>query len=152
MKAWKFKVKSNSQGIIKKLDSALGSADGFVFNTDQVKNDTITFKLRQRVLYAYQMILRNKIIVNGKIINTDTENETDVEISFTQHFLISLYVSIFWCSGLLAIILGLIISATMFILGGILLGVGIALWFYVQKRFESNMQKYKTLISEILEL
>jgi len=88
MKAWKFKVKSNSQGIIKKLDSALGSVDEFVFNTHQVKNDTITFKLRQRVLYAYQMILRNKIIVNGKIINTDTENETDTDTK-TYHLVLN---------------------------------------------------------------
>jgi predicted RND superfamily exporter protein len=98
------------------------------------------------------MILRNKIIVNGKIKKTDTENESDVKISFTQHFLITLYVSIFWGSGLFAIILGIIIDATMYIPGGILLAVGIALWIYVHKRFERNIKKYKTLISEILEL
>lgn len=38
----------------------------------------------------------------------------------------------------------------MFILGGILLILGIALWIGVQKKFEKDVQKYKTLISEIL--
>lgn len=150
MKAWNFKVKSNPQEIIKKLKSALGSVDGFVFNMDHDKNDSVTFKIRKRVLYAYQFILFNQIIVNGKILKTGTENKTDVEISFTQHFLTTLYVSMYCGFGLFAIILGISRSATMFIVGGILLVVGIALWIDVQKRFERNVQKYRTLISEIV--
>lgn len=152
MKTWNFKVKSNPQEIIKKIDSALGSVDGFVFNTDHDKNDSVTFKMRKRVLYAYQIILRNHIIVTGKMLKTDTENETDVEISFTQHFLTTLWVSIYLGFGLIAIILGISRSAAMYIPGGILLAIGIALWIDVQKKFKKDSQKYKTLISEVLEL
>ncbi len=152
MKAWNFKVKSNPQECIKKLDSALRAVDGLVFYMDNDKNDTVTFTVRKRVLYAYQMILRNHIKVNGKMLQMDTENETDVEISFTQHFLITLYVSIFWISGLLAIISGISSIATMYIIGGLLIAVGFALWIYLQKEFARNIQEYKTLFSKILEL
>lgn len=55
MKAWNFKVKSNPQEISKKLDSALGSVDGLVFNMNHDKNDSVTFKVRKRILYAYQI-------------------------------------------------------------------------------------------------
>jgi hypothetical protein len=153
MKTWNFKVKSNIQEIVKKLNSAFGLGDGFVFNMGHDKNDTVTFKVRKRVLYAAtQILLHNKIIVNGRMLKTDTENETYVKISFTQHFLVPLYVSIFWGFGLFAIILGISSSAAMYIPGGILLAIGIALWIDVQKKFERNIQKYKVLISEILEL
>ena len=152
MKAWNSKVKSNPQEIIKKLDSAFGSVDGFVFNMDHDKNDSVAFKVRKRVQDALQVIHDNQTIVNGKMLKTDTENETDVEISFTQHFLRRLYVSIYLVFGLLAIILGISSSATIFIIAGILLAVGIALWIVVKKKFERDIQKYKTLISEILEL
>jgi len=61
-----------------------------------------------------------------------------------------LYVSFSWCLGLLLIILGISSSATMYIFGGIFLAIGIALWKEEQKSFKKNIQKYKTLISEIL--
>ncbi len=152
MKAWNFNVKSNPQKIIKKLHSALGSVDGFVFNMNHDKNDSVTFKVRKRSLNYLNFIRENQIIVNGKILKTDTENETDIEISFTQHFLTILYVSFFWSLGLFAIIFGINSRATMYIYGGILLAIGIALWIDVRKNSERNIQKYKTLISEILEL
>lgn len=152
MKTWNFKVKSNPQEIIKKLDSALGPADGFVFNMDHDKNDSVTFKVRKRVLYGPQIIFRNHIIVNGKMVKSDTENETEVEISFTQHFLTKLDASVYLGFGLIIIILGISRSAILYIPGGILLAIGIALWIDVQKRFGRDIQKYKILISEILEL
>ena len=148
MKAWNFKVKSNPQEIIEKLDDALGSVKGFVLKMDNDRNDLLTFKLRKRAL---TYIRYNQIIVNGKILKTETENETDLEISFSQHFITILYVSFFWSLGLIAIILGISSSATMYIFGGIFLAIGIALWKEEQKSFKKNIQKYKTLISEILE-
>jgi len=147
MKAWNFKVKSNPQEIIEKLDDALGSVKGFVFKMDNDRNDSLTFKLRKRAL---TYIRYNQIIVNGKILKTETENETDLEISFSQHFITILYVSFFWSLGLIAIILGISSSATMYIFGGILLVIGIALWIDAQKNFKKDIQKYKALISEIL--
>ena len=150
MKAWNFKVKSNPQESIKKLNSAFGSADGFVFKMDHDKNDSVTFKVRKRSLNYLAYIRENQIVVNGKILKTDTENETNLEISFSQHFLTILYVSIFVSLGLLAIILGRSSNAAMYLFGGILLAIGIALWIDVQKNSKKDIQKYKTLISEIL--
>ena len=152
MKTWNFKLKSNPQEISRKLDSGLRSADGFVYNMDHDKNDSVTFKVRKRVLYGLAIIDYNAIIVKGKMLKTDTENETDIEISFTQHLLTRLYVSIYLVFGLLAIILGIRGSAVIFIIAGFLLAVGIALWINIQRKFEQDIQKYKTLISEILEV
>ncbi|NLD49259.1 MAG: DUF423 domain-containing protein [Clostridiaceae bacterium] len=152
MKVWISQTKSNPDEITKKLDSAFGSVKGFIFRSDHDNNDSVTFKIRKRVLYAYQMILRNHIIIKGKMIQADAKNETNIEISFTQHFLITFYVSIFLVLGLLSIIFGIIFSATLFIPAVILLVAGITLWIYVHYRFKSDIQKYKTLISEILKL
>lgn len=152
MKAWNFKVKSNPQQIFKKLNSTLGSADGFVFNMDHDKNDSVIFNVRKRVIYPDQILHRNRIIVNGKMLKTDTKNETDVEISFTQPIVITLILFIFFGLGVFAIIVGISSSASTYIPGGILLAVGIIFWIAVQKKFEMDIQKYKILISEILEL
>ncbi len=154
MKKWNLKVKSNVQEIIKKLESTLGSFDGFVFNIDNDKNDSVTFKVRKRGLYAFYLMFINKIIVNGKILKTDTENETNIEISFTQYFLWKLVIFTHMFLGLgflIAILLGISSNVYMFIPGGILLSVGIVLWIGVQKKFKKDIQEYKTLISEILE-
>jgi hypothetical protein len=97
-------------------------------------------------------MLRNHIIVNGKITQTDTENETNVEISFNQHILNILEVSIFLVLSPLAIIFGIITSnPTASIFGGILLVVGIAYLIWIKKEFVRNVQEYKALFSEILK-
>ena len=154
MKAWNFKVKSNVQEITKKLDATFGSVDGFVFNIDNAKNESVTFKVRKRGLYAFQIMFVNKIIVHGKILKTDTKNETNIEISFTQYFLWKLIIFTHMFLGLgflIAIITEISSSAYMYIPAGILLAVGIVLSIAVQKKFEKDIQEYKTLISEILE-
>lgn len=153
MKTWKFKVKSNPNETSEKLKSALKSVDGFVFNVNRDNNNSVTFKVRKRILYAWYMVFQNWTIVNGKLLKMDTEDKTDVEISFDQHFLIKLIVSIHLLLGLgllVAIISGINSSAYMYIIGGILLALGIILWIGVQKKFEKDTQKYKTLISQIL--
>jgi hypothetical protein len=153
MKEWNFKVKSNIQEIIKKLDATLGSADGFDFSRDKGENDSITFKVRKRGLYAFYLMFINKIIVNGKLLKAGSENETNIEISFSQYFLWKLvvYTHVFLGLGFLIILIsGIISSAYMLIPAGIFLAVGIILWFAVQKKFAKDIQEYKTLISEIL--
>lgn len=156
MKQWNFKIKSNTKDISEKLESALTPADGFVLNIKKVKNDSLTFRLRKSGLYAFQVIYQNRIIVNGKIIKTSRKNETDLEISFTQDFLTKLIIFIFIISGLsvslTAIISDINNNSTMLIVGGILLIIGIGLWFDINRRFEKNIKKYKKLISEILVL
>ena len=154
MKKWNFKVKSNSQDIIKKLNSSFGSDNGFVFNIDSSKNDLITFKVRKRGLYAFQIMFVNKIIVNGKILKAVTENETNIEISFTQYFLWKLIIFTHTLLGLgflIAILLGVSNSAYLLIPAVIFLAVGIVLAIAIQKKFEKDIQEYKTLISKILE-
>lgn len=154
MKAWNFKVKSSPQEIIKKLESTLGSAKGFVFNIDNSNNDLVTFKVRKRGLYAFYLMFINKIILNGKILKTDIEDETNIEISFTQYFLWKLVIFTDMFLGLallVAILLGISNNPSLLILGTILIGVGVVLWIAVQNKFENDIQEYKTLISKILE-
>ena len=55
----------------------INSVDGFVFDVEN-DNNSVTFKVCKRILYAFQTIFRNHIIANGKITHTDTENESDV--------------------------------------------------------------------------
>lgn len=153
MKKWNFKVKSNPNEISKKLQSSLASVDGFVFNMARDKDNSVTFKVRKRILYAWYMIFQNWTIVNGKLLKTSDENKTNVEISFTQHFLIIMIIFTHILLGLgwlIAIISGISSGASMHIVGGILLASGIVLWITIQKKFERDIQKYKTLISEIL--
>ena len=82
MKRWNFKIESNSQEIITKLESVLGSVDGSVFNISHDENDSVIFSFRKRVQYPEHILFRNKVIVKGKIIKTDAENESIVELSF----------------------------------------------------------------------
>lgn len=155
MKQLNFKVKNNTEDILKKLEAALRPVDGFVLNIEKVKDDSVAFRLRKPGLYAFQVIFQNRIIVNGKIIKTNTKNETDLEIAFKQDFLTRLIIFICILSGL-ALCLTAMISeinnnSYMLIIGGVLLVIGIALWLDIHQRFEKSIQKYKTLISGILE-
>ncbi|MGD2034563.1 MAG: hypothetical protein PVF73_05865 [Bacteroidales bacterium] len=152
MEIWNFNIKSNPKEISKKLESAL--VDRFVFNINRDKNNSVTFKVRKRILYVWYMYFHNWTIVNGKLLKTDTENKTNVEISFSQHWFIILiiYTQMLLGLGLLIpIISGISSSTSLYIPGGILLAVGIVLWIVVKKKFEKDIQKYKALISEILE-
>lgn len=154
MKKWNFKVKSNVQDINKKLDATLGSFNGFIFNRDHDKIESATFKVRKKGLYAFNLMFVNKIIVNGKILKTDIENETTIELSFTQYFLWNLIIFTHMILGLgflIAIISGIGSNPYMYILGGLLIGVGIMMWIAVQNKFKKDIQEYKTLISGIFE-
>lgn len=153
MEKWALKVKGNTQEIINKLNSALESADGFVYNMNQDKDDSAVFNMHKRVKYPDQILHRNRVNVNGKIIQTDTNNETGLEIIFSQHIFMKLTVWSIIISGLglIAIISRMSINPSMYILAGILLAVGIIFWFTLQQKFAKDIQKYKTFISEILE-
>jgi hypothetical protein len=151
MKAWNFKTESNPTDISKKLESKLGLDKGFVFSVDNDKKK-ITFKIRKRILYGWYWAYQNWTIINGKLLKIDTEDKTNVEISFNQHFLIRLIMFTHIFLGLLiAIISGISNSNSLYIFGGIILVLGVFLWVALQRKFERDTQKYKTLISEILE-
>lgn len=152
MDKWNFNIKGNVHEISMRLESRLASADGFVFNLNSEHNSA-SFKLHKRGLYAFYLIFLNKIIVNGKILETATENETNLEISFKQYFLWKLIVGIHSLLGLallLAIILKAGNSLFMYLLVGIVLSMGIILWVTVQNKFKKEVQEYKILITEIL--
>ncbi len=152
MKIWNLNIKNNPKEICEKLEATL--IDRFVFKINRVKNDSVTFKLRKRILYVWYMYFHNWTTVNGKLVSTDTENKTNVEISFTQHWFITLIIYAQMLLGLgllLSIILGVNSSTSLYILGGILLALGIVLWIIVKKKFEKDIQNYKALINEILE-
>ena len=154
MKAWNFKVKNNPTEISKKLEITLGSDNGFLFDTENDENNSITFKIRKRILYVWYWAFQNWTIITGKLIKTDTEDMTNVEISFNQHFLIRLiiFTYIFLGLGLLiAIISGISNNTSMYIFGGATLLLGIILWFAMQSKYTRDVEKYKTLISEILK-
>ena len=154
MKAWNFKTESNPTDISKKLESKLGLDNGFVFSVNNDEKKSITFKISKQILYGWYWAYQNWTIINGKLLKIDTEDKTNVEISFNQHFLIKLimFTHIFLGLGLLiAIISGISNSNSLYIFGGIILVLGVFLWVALQRKFERDTQKYKTLISEILE-
>ena len=155
MKAWKFKLAISPTEISEKLDSKLKSIGGFVFSMNHQKNKSMTFELRKRFLYVWYMAFQNWTVVKGELSKNDSENETNVKITFNQHFFIKIiiFTHLILVLGLIiAIISGISVNATMYIVGGALLALGIALWIAVQRKFEKDIHKYKLLISDIFEL
>ena len=155
MKKWNFKIKNNPKEISKKIESALESVNGLVFNLNHDKSNLVTFEMRKRILYAWYLFYLNSIVVNGKLSKTDIENETDVEISFNQHFLWKLVIFTDMSIGLSILIVAISgenRSVSTYLFGTIILAIGVILWLGVQKKYERNIQEYKTLISKILEI
>ena len=153
MKIWNLTVKSTPKEISDKLESAL--IDRFVFKINQDIDNSVTFKLRKRILfYIWYMYFHNWTIVNGKLLKVDTAKKTHIEISFAQHWFIMLIIYSHMLLGLwfiIAITFGFSSSTTLYIPGGILLAIGVVLWFVVKMKFKKDIQEYKALISEILE-
>ena len=100
------------------------------------------------------MYFHNWTIVNGKLLKVDTAENTDVEISFTQHWFIILIIYSQMLLGLgfiIAIFLGFTSSTSLIIDGGILFALAVILWIVVKMKFRKDIQEYKALISKILE-
>lgn len=153
MKTWNFKTKNNPSDISKKLESKFGLDNGFVFSLDSNKTESTIFKIRKRILYGWYWVYQNWTIINGKLLKTDQEDMTNVEISFGQHYLIRLMLMAHILIGLgilVAIPFGASNSTAMFIFGGVILVFGVSLWVALQQKFKKDIQKYKTLISEIV--
>ena len=153
MKKWNLKVRRNPQDISNILESAFKSVDGLLFDINRGGKNSINFKMRKRILYAWYLPYVNSIIVNGKLSTTDNKNGTDVEILFNQHFLWNLVIFIHIILGLgfiTAIIIEESSNAFTYLFGAVILALGIFLWVKVQKKYERNIQEYKTLISETL--
>ncbi|MEQ8910167.1 MAG: DUF423 domain-containing protein [Vicingaceae bacterium] len=154
MKAWKFKLKRSPIEIGERLESELKSIGGFVFNMNHENNESVTFKMRKRILYAWYIAFQNWTVVKGELINNDTENETNVKITFNQHFFIRLIIFthvLLVFGSLMAIILGIKVNASIYIIMGLLIVLGVVLWFAIHRKFEKDIQKYKSLITKIFE-
>tara|TARA_R100000935_G_C2824439_1_gene161520 strand:+ start:192 stop:656 length:465 start_codon:yes stop_codon:yes gene_type:complete len=152
MKKWNFKVKSDPKEIGKKLESSLGEANRFVLSLDKEKINSINFKIRKRMLLAFEINTQNNIIVNGTISKA-SHNNTNVEVSFSQHPLAKLlmYGHIVLGLGFLAgIILKLGNNSVMLLVGLLLIAIGILLAIHLKKSFDKNVQEYKKLIAEIV--
>ena len=156
MEKWNFIIKNTPKNISEEIESKLESLNGLVYNVKHDKNESITFQLRKRIRYAWYLIFLNSIVVNGKLSKTAVINETDVEISFNQHFLWKLVIFTYIMMGL-GIFVAIIGDqnnqnhTSMYLFGALLIGLGIILWISVRKKFRVNVQEYKTLISGMLE-
>lgn len=154
MKTWNFQVKNSPKEISEKLQSSLGNANKFVLNLNNDRINPVKFKIRKRLLLAFEINVQNNIIVNGKFLKAASKKGTNVEISFNQHPLakLLLFGYIILGVGLLAgIILELNNNSTLYITTGVLLIIGFLLAIQLKKNFDKNVQEYKKLISEILE-
>ena len=155
MKTWKFKSKSSPEEISKKLAGELKSIGGFVLDMNLRNNKSVTFKVRKRMLYAWYLAFQNWTVVKGKLLKDDSENRTQVEISFNKHFFIKMIIFthiIFGLGFLIAIISGKHVNTADYVIVGTLLVLGIVLWIAIQRKFERDIQKYKLLISDIFEV
>ncbi len=153
MKNWNLKIKSDPQDVSNNLESTFKSVDGLLFDINRSEKNSIKFKMRKRILYAWYLPYVNSIIVNGKLLPTDNQNGTHIEILFNQHFLWKLIIFIHIVLGLgflTALILDENSNAYYYVFGAIIFGLGIFLWVKVQKKYERNIQEYKTLISKTL--
>ncbi|GAA4327312.1 hypothetical protein GCM10023115_24800 [Pontixanthobacter gangjinensis] len=154
MKNWNFQVKNSPEEISEQLKSSLENAKRFAFDMKNNKYNLINFKLRKRLLLPFEINLQNNIIVNGKISKTSSGNETDVEVSFSQHPLSKLimYGHIILGLGFLAaMVLEYSNNFYTYLIVGILLLIGVLLGSHLKRNFDKNVQEYKKLISEILE-
>jgi hypothetical protein len=101
------------------------------------------------------MAFQNWTVVKVELLKKDTENETNVKITFNQHFFIRLiiFTHIFLILGILiAIVSEINVNASIYIIVGTLVALGLVLWFAIQRKFEKDIQKYKSLITEIFEI
>ncbi|MGI0105141.1 DUF423 domain-containing protein [Salinimicrobium sp. WS361] len=154
MKDWNFQVNTSPEEISKKLESSLGDRNRFVFKTSREKIDSVKFKIRKRLLLAFEVNVQNNIIVNGTILRREPNTATNVEISFTHHPLAKLlmYGHVILGLGLLAgIIFELNSSSYVYLVVAILLITGILTGMHLKSNFNKNVEDYKKLIGEILE-
>lgn len=151
MKKWSFYIERNPQETVEILESAL--IDRFVFTINRDRDDSVSFKLRKRILYIWYMYFHNWTIASGKLNKTETADKTNVEVSFNQHWFILLIAYSQMLLGLgfiIAIISGF--SASSILPGIILLALGVILWIVIKMKLKKDIQEYKSLIYNILEI
>ncbi|UKM63720.1 DUF423 domain-containing protein [Flavobacteriaceae bacterium GSB9] len=152
MKKWHFKTKNSPKTIGQSMENALNSVNGLVFNMKKGENDSVMFNFRKRILYPWYLFFLNSLVVRGKLTKSETDYETHVEISFKQHFLWVLVIftnMIVGLAVLIAVISEKNSSTYVYLIGGLIITIGIILWIRIQKKYVANIQEYKDLISKI---
>lgn len=152
MKNWSFKINKEPQQIIEQLKSEISKSAAFTLNINEKENEVLSFNLRKRIQFGEQILHRNLVIVTGKIYRIDKENFSEVEIVFKENLLVIFSKIILFGLGLIAILTGLLNSNSFIIPGIIFLAIWVVLWFSSNKKFKDNSEKYRVLISELLEI
>ena len=156
MEKWSFKVRNSPKGISEKLYSSFGELKNVVLDVNHEEKSG-EFKVRRRMFFMYGISDTTNIIINGKTLKTPTDNETNIEISFTQSLIGKLLVYGHIVLGL-GFIIGLIlksdINSYIFTAGGIVLTIAAVLGLHkmAQDNFNKHVKEYKTLFSRILEV
>lgn len=149
MEHWNLKINKSPDEVIQRLESELHAIGGFVFD----KKNSSAFSFRKRVLYAWYLAFQNWTTVDGILSTAKNDTTTNVKISFQQHFLIRLIIATHLVLGL-GLILGLFMSTnngfSSYILGGLVIALGIIIWIATNRKFKKDAKKYKALISEII--
>ena len=152
MKDLSFKINKEPQQIIEQLKSEISKSGTFTLNIKEEKNEILSFNLRKRIQFGEQILHRNLVIVKGGISRIDKENCSEVDISFKQNPLVIISKIILFGLGLISILTGFLSSTSFIIPGIILLAIGFILWFSLNKSFKDNSEKYRVLLSELLEI
>ncbi|OFY50311.1 MAG: hypothetical protein A2W85_16300 [Bacteroidetes bacterium GWF2_41_31] len=152
MKNLSFKINKEPQQIIEQLKSEISKSGTFTLNIKEEENEILSFNLRKRIQFGEQILHRNLVIVKGGISRIDKENCSKVDISFKQNPLVIISKIILFGLGLISILTGFLSSTSFIIPGIILLAIGFILWFSLNKSFKDNSEKYRVLLSELLEI
>ena len=152
MKNWSHKIKKDPQQIIEQLKSGISKSGAFTLNITEKEKEILSFNLRKRIQFGEQILHRNLVIVTGRIYRIDHENCSKVDFEFKQNPIVVISKIILFGLGLISILTGFL-SSTLFIIPGIvLLAIGFILWLFLNKKFKANSEKYRVLLSELLEI
>ena len=155
MKAWRLQLESSPKQINDKLQSGLNAHGGFVLVTNLEGDSVMTFSVRKRIFYAWYLAFQNWTVVKGAVSKNDPNNKTTVDISFNQHLFIRLIIlthSAVFLGFLAAILSEAPLNDSIYELAATMLASAIVLGVAIQRKFERDVQKFKTLLTHIFEL
>lgn len=145
MKTWLFKIKQSPQEVRERLQSL----SGFVVNTNSLESGQVKFSFRKRFLYPWYISFQNWTVVNGVI--SQTKDETQVEVAFSQHLFIQLILISHLLLGLgflAALLTGYSSNNAFWFFSGALFTIGFVIFMRMIQKFKSDSKQYKTLLSE----
>ena len=155
MKAWRFQLENSPKQINDKLQSGLNGHGGFVLTTNLEGDGAMTFSVRKRIFYAWYLAFQNWTVAKGAVLKNGPKNKTTVDISFNQHLFIRLII-LTHSAVFLGFIAAILAKAPMhdfiYVVVAAMLTAAIVLGVAIQRKFERDVQKFKTLLMHIFEL